>query len=90
MVYPIFSFTILDDITYVDDVFIGHLFDQSFVRVRMAWCHSVQRLVCQLARKRALRKCEALSEVAADNWAAVAHALARAMARQVGRTRQLT
>ena len=55
-----------------------------------SWCHSGQRLVRQLARKRALRTGEALHDVAVDTWAAAAHALARAVARQLVRARQLT
>jgi len=40
-----------------------------------------------LARKRALRTGGALSDVAVDTWAAVAHALARAVARLLVRAR---
>ena len=54
-----------------------------------AWCGSAQRFVRQLARKRALRTGEVYREVVADSWTAVAHALARAVARQLVRARQV-
>ena len=53
-----------------------------------AWCQSGQRLVRQLARKPALKTGETFHEVAADTWVAVAHALARSVARQLVRARQ--
>ena len=54
-----------------------------------AWCQSGQRFVRQLARKRALKTGEAFHEVAVDTWAVVAQALARAVARQLARARQV-
>ena len=53
-----------------------------------AWCQVGQRFVRRLARKRALKTGESSWEVAADTWVAVAHALARAVARQLVRARQ--
>jgi hypothetical protein len=54
-----------------------------------AWCQSGQRFVRLLARKRALRTGEAYRDVLGDTWAVVAHALARAVARQLARARQV-
>ena len=47
-----------------------------------AWCQSGQTFVRRLARKRT-RTGVSFKEVAADCWVAVAHALARAVARQL-------
>jgi hypothetical protein len=54
-----------------------------------AWCQSGQRFVRLLARKRALRTGETYRDVLGDTWVAVAHALARAVARQLVRARQV-
>ena len=54
-----------------------------------AWNQAGQRFIQRLARKRALSTGEVLREVAADTWTAVAHALARAVARQLARARQV-
>ena len=54
-----------------------------------SWCQSGQRFVRQLARKRALRTGEAVREVTADAWLAVSRALARAVARQLVRAKQV-
>jgi hypothetical protein len=54
-----------------------------------AWCQSGQRFIRRLARKRALKTGEGFREVAAEAWTVVAHALARAVARQLVRARQV-